>query len=114
MDSMAYLRLQRDFGTFEDWQKHFIACAMSAGEGWVVTGYNMYLRRYVTTVISHHSQDVMLGLYPIIVVDMWSHSYYSDYLNDKKSYLIAMMREFNWNTIEERFKRAEKIGEALK
>lgn len=114
MDSLTYIRLQRDFGTFEDWQKDFMACAMSAGEGWAVCGYHMFLRRYVNTTISHHSGDVPLGLYPIAVIDMWSHAYYRDYLTDKTSYLVAQMREFNWEVVEERVNKAESIAEVLK
>jgi len=114
MDSKAYLKLQRDFGTFEDWQRDFIACAMSAGNGWAVCGYHTFLRRYVNTVVSHHSGDVMLGLYPVIVVDMWEHAYYRDYLSDKKSYLVAQMKEFNWTVIEERFDKAESIATVVK
>lgn len=114
MDSMAYLRLQRDFGTFDDWQKDLIACAMSCGEGWAICGYNIYLKRYINVFVSGNSRDVMLGLYPLIVVDMHEHSYYRDYLTDKKSYLIAQMREFNWNTIDERFKKAEGLNEVMK
>jgi len=114
MDSIAYLKLQRDFGTFEDWQRDFIACAMSAGNGWAVCGYHTFLKRYVNVVVSHHSGDVMLGLYPVIVVDMWEHAYARDYLTDKKSYLISQMREFNWGVLEDRFKRAEAIGIAVK
>jgi Fe-Mn family superoxide dismutase len=114
MDSQAYLKLQRDFGNFDDWQKDFMASAMSAGNGWAVCGYHMFLRRYVNTFVSHHSSDVMLGLYPVIVVDMWEHSYTKDYLNDKKSYLVSQMREFNWSVIEDRFKRAESVAQAVK
>lgn len=113
-DTMPYLRLQRDFGTFEDWQKDFTACALSSREGWAVTGYNTFLKRYVNTIIDGHSNNVMVGLIPIIVVDMWSHSYYRDYLDDKESYLISKMRELNWEVIEERILKAEKIHEALK
>lgn len=114
MDSMSYMRLERDFGTFEDWQRDFMACALSAGSGWAVCGYHMFLQRYVNTVVSHHSGDIMLGLYPVVVVDMWEHAYYRDYLNDKKSHLVARMREFNWNVIEERFEKAESIAQVLK
>ncbi len=114
MDSMAYLRLQRDFGTFEDWQKDFMACALACGDGWAVCGYSTFLKRYVNTVISNNSQDMMLGLYPIIIVDMHEHAFYRDYLTDKKSYLVAQMREFNWQVINERFTRAEGIAEAIK
>jgi Fe-Mn family superoxide dismutase len=114
MDSISYLKLQRDFGTFEDWQRDFIACGMAAGNGWVVCGYHAFLKRYVNVIISNHSQDVMVGLYPIIVVDMHEHAYYRDYLSDKKSYLISQMREFNWTVIEDRFKRGEAIAVAVK
>lgn len=114
MDSMSYIRLQRDFGTFDDWQKDFVACGLAAGEGWVVCAYNIFLRRYVNTIVTGHSADVQLGLYPLIVVDMWSHASFRDYNNDKRSFLISQMREFNWNVIDERFKKAEAVAEVLK
>lgn len=114
MDSKAYLRLERDFGTFEDWQKDFLACAMACGNGWAVCGYNMFLKRYVNTMVSNHSQDVMLGLYPLVVIDMHEHAYFKDYQTDKKSYAVAMMREFNWEVIEERFLKAEALHEVMK
>ena len=114
MDSMAFIRLQRDFGTFDDWQRDFMACAMSAGNGWAVLGYHMFLKKYVNFMISHHSGDVPVGFYPVIVMDMWEHAYSRDYLDDKKSYLVAQMRELNWNIIEERVKKAEAIAEVIK
>ena len=114
MDSMAYMRLERDFGTFEDWQKDFMACAMSCGNGWAVCGYNLFLKRYVNTFVSNHSQDVMMGTYPLVVLDVHEHAYYKDYQTDKKSYIIAMMRELNWNVINERFKKSESLHEVLK
>lgn len=114
MDSISYLRLQRDWGDFDSWQKDFMATALAVGEGWAVCGYHLYLRRYVNTFVCHHSDSVMLGLYPVVVVDMWSHSYYRDYLDDKKSYLVAQMREFNWDVIDERFKKAEGLAGVVK
>lgn len=114
MDSKAYLRLERDFGTFEDWQKDFMACAMAAGDGWAVCGYHVYLRRYVNAIVKGMHHDVMLGLYPLIVVDMHEHAYFKDYLTDKKSYLVAMMRELNWDVINERFNKAESMHEVVK
>jgi len=114
MDSKAYMRLERDWGTFEDFQKDFIACAMASGQGWAVCGYNMFLKKFVNTFISNHSQDVMIGFYPIIVLDCHEHSYVRDYLSDRKSYVTAMMRELNWSVIEERFLKAESLHECLK
>jgi superoxide dismutase, Fe-Mn family len=114
MDSMAYLRIQRDYGTFDECQKDFVASGLASGEGWVVFGYNMFLKRYVNTIINDHSTNVMMGFYPVLVIDMFSHASFRDYLNDRKSYLVSQMREINWNTVEERMKKAESINEVLK
>ena len=61
-----------------------------------------------------HSQNVMIGMQPIIVVDCWEHSYYRDYLKDRKTYVFAMMKELDWNVIENRIKIADQIHGLLK
>ena len=114
MDTLAYMRLNRDFGTFDDWQKDFMACALSSRCGWAVTYLNTYTQSYMNCVIDLHSKDVPAGMYPIIVMDMWQHSYYKDYLKNSKTYLIAMMKQLNWNVIESRVKKADKIINVLR
>ena len=47
MDSMAFMRLERDFGSFDAWQKDFVACALSARNGWALTVYSRMLKRYI-------------------------------------------------------------------
>jgi Fe-Mn family superoxide dismutase len=113
MDSLSYLRLERDFGTFEDWQRDFMACANASGIGWAVCGYHLFLRRYVNTFVCSHNKNVMLGLYPVIVLDMWEHAY-RDYYTDKNSYVVSQMREINWKVVEERVNKAEQIAQVLK
>lgn len=114
MDSMPYIRLQRDFGSFDDWQHDIIACALSSNQGWAVCGYSVYLKRFVNTVIDLHSQNAMVGLIPVIVLDVWDHASYHDYPNDKQAYVVKMMEELNWKVIEERFQKIEKLVEALR
>lgn len=113
-DSISFMRLERDWGSFDNWQKDFIACALSARNGWVVTCYNMYLKRYVNVIINLHSTDVPIGCIPVIVIDCWEHSYYSDYKKDRKSYVFDMMRELRWSKIEERFELADEIAKVIK
>lgn len=114
MDSLAYIELEKNFGTFDDFQKDFIACALGVGTGWAVCGYHMFLRKFINTVVTNHSNNVMVGIYPIIVVDMHEHAYFRDYLTDKKSYLISQMRELNWAVVEERMIKARAIAQILK
>ena len=113
MDSLAFMRLERDFGSFDMWQQDFMACALSARNGWVVTAYNTQLKRYINMVIDLHSQNLMIGCHPVIVVDCWEHSYYRDYLKNRKAYVSGMMKELNWDVIEDRIKLADKIHKVL-
>ena len=110
MDSLAFMRLERDFGSFDAWQKDFVACCLSARNGWGVTVYSSMLKRYINIVVDLHSLNVPIACYPVIVMDCWEHSYYRDYLSDRKTYVYGMMKELNWDAISERIKKADKIG----
>ena len=114
MDSLSYMRLNRDFGTFDDWQKDFIACSLSSRCGWTITYYNFFTQSYMNCSIDLHSKNVPAGMYPVIVMDMWQHAYYKDYLKDSKEYLVAMMKQLNWKVIEKRFERADKIANIVR
>lgn len=114
MDTLSFMRINRDFGTFDDWQKDFIACGKSARNGWVITYYNMYTQSLMNCFIDLHSKNVPVGMFPVIVIDMWDHSYYKDYLKDSKTYLIGMMKQLKWNVIEERIKKSDKISQILR
>jgi Fe-Mn family superoxide dismutase len=109
IDSIAYLRLARDWGSFDSWQEDFIACAMSARNGWVVTVYNIFLQRYMNCVIDLHSENVPLGCVPVIAVDMWEHTYFKDFMTEKKKFLFKTMQEFNWEVIENRMKKTDAL-----
>ena len=96
MDSIAFMRLERDFGSFDAWQKDFVACALSARNGWALTVYSSILKRYINVVVDLHHQNIPIAAYPVIVVDCWEHTYYRDYLSDRKTYVYGMMKELNW------------------
>lgn len=114
MDSLAYMRIARDFGDFDKWQEDFIACCMSARCGWAITYYNLFTQTYMNTFIDLHSSQVPVGCIPIVVMDVWQHAYYRDYLSDVKTFTYTMMKELNWNIIESRVKKAEKIAQAMR
>ena len=110
MDTLAFMRLERDFGTFDEWQRDFIACCMSSRDGYAVTGYSIFLKRYINFVIDNEAKNVGIGVLPVIVLDVNAGAYYRDYLNNRKAYVTGMMKELNWNRVEDRFKRAERVA----
>jgi len=114
MDSLAYMRLARDFGSFDAWQKDFIACAAASQCGWAITYFNMFTQTYMNAFIDLHSNNMPAGCYPIIVVDAWQHAYYRDYLKDVTTYTRAMMKLLRWPVIEERIEKADKLLNVLR
>lgn len=114
MDSLAYMRLARDFGSFDAWQKDFIACAAASQCGWAITYLNTYTQTYMNAVVDLHANNVPFGSYPIIVMDAWQHAYYRDYLKDVTTYTRAMMKLLRWPVIEERIKKADQIIQVLR
>jgi Fe-Mn family superoxide dismutase len=114
MDSLTYMKLSRDFGDFDAWQTDFIACCAASRCGWAVTYYNMFTQTYMNAVIDLHSISVPIGFYPVIVMDVWQHAYYKDYLKDVKTYSATMMKELNWRVIEDRIKKSEKIAQVIR
>lgn len=114
MDMLCFLRLERDFGSFDAWQKDFIACCMSSRDGYAMSGYSLYLKRYINFIIDTESLNVPIGVLPVIVLDVAEGAYYRDYLDDRKTYVLGMMKEFDWQKIEKRFKRAEATAKVNK
>jgi Fe-Mn family superoxide dismutase len=114
MDSLSYIKISRDFGEFDKWQTDFLACCAASRCGWAITYYNLFTQTYMNAVVDLHSLEIPIGCFPIIVMDVWQHAYYKDYLRDVKTYSTAMMKELNWGVIEDRIKKAEKLAQALK
>jgi Fe-Mn family superoxide dismutase len=114
MDSLAYMRLARDFGTFDAWQKDFIACCMASRSGWAMTYLNLYTKQYMNCFIDLNSLNVPVACYPVIVMDVWQHAYYRDYLKDVKTYTYAMMKQLRWPLVERRIEKCDSILEAMK
>ena len=107
MDSMAFLRLERDFGGFDDWQKDFLSCAMRSRSGFAVTVYSRVLERYLNVCIDDDMSGMPIGSTAIISVCVFDGFYTRDYIGNKETYVRAMMKEINWETVESRIKKVE-------
>ena len=116
ISSISYARLARDFGDFNDWQRDFFSRAeeIRASSGWIVTAYDMFLRRFVNLTVCDDTSDIPIGCWPVIVVDCFEHAYVRDHNIDVTEHLSKMMSEFNWDVINERVVKADALAEGLK
>lgn len=106
-DAVPFMRLGRDWGTFDRWQLDFRACGMAAREGWAVCYYDPYKQQYFNTFFEGHSLHLPLMCVPVIITDVWHHAWFYDFPGDKMEYLNKSMREINWNVVEMRMLIAE-------
>ena len=97
--------IESAFGSFGDFQSKFKDAGVNQfGSGWswlVHDGSGL-------AVVSTANQDNPLsdGKTPLLGVDVWEHSYYLKYQNQRPAYIDAWWNVVNWDNVEERFKGA--------
>ena len=95
------------FGTFEKFQKHFAANAVGIqGSGWSILAWDSVGSKLVIVQLYDQQSNLALGLVPIVVLDMWEHAFYLDYVNVKADYVKAWWNIVNWADAAARFERA--------
>lgn len=99
--SLLY-RIERDFGSFDNWHQDFRAVGMAA-RGWAVLTFDprdRHLHNYLQDV---HDQGVISGAIPILVLDMYEHAYFIDYGTKKADYIMAFMQNIDWRIPQRRW-----------
>lgn len=87
----------RDFGNFQNFKNKFTQMAMGFfGSGWVWLVQNNLGKLSIETTLNAGS-PIRFGLNPILVCDLWEHSYYVDYRNQKLNYINNWWKIVDWN-----------------
>ncbi|PVU81271.1 superoxide dismutase (plasmid) [Cellulomonas sp. WB94] len=95
------------FGSFEAFQKHFTAAAAGVqGSGWSILAWDSIGARLVVVQLYDQQSNIALGLVPVVMLDVWEHAYYLDYLNVRADYIKAWWNIVNWADAAARFTRA--------
>ena len=100
--------LTTSYGSVEAFIKYFSECAMAA-RGWSVLAWDTRESRLWIYNADAHNQGGVWGALPIIVLDVYEHAYFMDYGADRKAYLKAFWKNFNWSAANDLYKRASSI-----
>ncbi|WP_019136942.1 superoxide dismutase [Cellulomonas massiliensis] len=96
------------FGSFEAFQKHFAANATGIqGSGWSILAWDSVGQKLVIVQLYDQQSNLALGLVPIVMLDMWEHAFYLDYVNVKADYVKAWWNIVSWADAGARFDRAK-------
>ena len=91
------------FGSFEKFQGQFAAAALGLqGSGWGVLAWDALSKRLVTFQLTDQQGNIPVATVPLLMLDMWEHAFYLDYLNVKADYVKAVWNIANWQDVAER------------
>lgn len=107
-------QLGADFGSVENFKKQFTAVALGVqGSGWSILAWDSIAGKLITVQLYDQQGNLALGLVPIILLDVWEHAYYLDYLNVRADYVKAWWNVVNWKDAAERLARAKSQANGL-
>ncbi|MES2625640.1 MAG: Fe-Mn family superoxide dismutase [Pseudomonadota bacterium] len=100
-------QLQKAFGSTATWEKEFrrIGSGLGGGSGWTLLAWNTHTGTLENYWMADH-MHAPAGAVPIIVMDMYEHSYQMDYGAAAADYIAAFMRNINWQVAAERLNTA--------
>lgn len=99
--------LERDFGSFEAFRKHFAAAAKGVeGSGWGILAWENTAEGLLVLQAEKHQNLTAQGLVPLLVIDVWEHAYYLKHQNDRGAYVDAWWNVVDWSDVAERLEEA--------
>ena len=102
------------FGDFAKFKAHFTANATGIqGSGWSVLAWDSIAARLNVFQLFDQQGNVPVGTQPILMLDMWEHAFYLDYLNVKADYIKAAWNIANWQNVASRFEIAREKTSGL-
>jgi Fe-Mn family superoxide dismutase len=99
------------FGSYEQWEAEFkrTANALGGGSGWAMLTYNLHTGEVHNYWAWDHMHNAPTGR-PLVVLDMYEHSYHMDYGAAAARYVDAFMQNVNWEEVNRRLVNARKMA----
>lgn len=99
-------------GNFDTFKTQINAAGASRfGSGWTWLSMDKSGNFRIESTPNQDS-PISEGRYPIMGIDVWEHSYYLKYYNQRPAYLTAWWNVANWNEINRRLDHATKVWAA--
>lgn len=92
------------FGSLAAFKAHFNAAALGIqGSGWAVLAWDVLGQRLVVEQLYDQQGNIPMASIPLLMLDMWEHAFYLDYVNVKADYVKAFWNIVNWSDVAKRF-----------
>ncbi|HRN29724.1 MAG TPA: superoxide dismutase [Terrimesophilobacter sp.] len=95
------------FGSFDKFRAHFTAVALGVqGSGWAVLAWDSLGQKLIIQQFFDQQANLAAGTVPLLMLDVWEHAYYLDYLNVRADYVKAFWNIVSWQNVQARFDAA--------
>jgi Fe-Mn family superoxide dismutase len=94
--------LKQQFGTFENWQKDFVATGAMRGIGWAILYYDPQGDRYFNCWVNEHDTGHLAGCVPLLIMDVFEHAFIIDYGTKRADYIQSFLKAVDWQKVDER------------
>lgn len=99
------------YGSTARWEQHMRLTAMGlgGGSGWAILALELDTGALRTIASGHHTQALATSL-PLLVMDMYEHSYQMDFGAGAARYIDAFFANVNWDEVNRRLELAERLS----
>ena len=106
--------LAEAYGSSARWEEHFrqTGAGLGGGSGWAILGYELDTGDLRTISAANHKESLALFA-PLLVLDMYEHSYQIDYGAAAAKYIDAFLANIHWEVVDQRLATARKLRAAL-
>ncbi|HZG87608.1 superoxide dismutase, partial [Paenibacillus sp.] len=109
-DGPLAARIRADFGSFDSFRRHFAAAAEKVeGSGWALLVWSPRAGRLQILQAEKHQNLTQWDDVPVLAIDVWEHSYFLKYKQERARYVDAWFRVVNWPYAGERFEEARRL-----
>ena len=96
-------QIQKDFGNLERMKAQFIEAAKSVeASGWTLLVWVPEFNRLEVLQCEKHQNLTLWGCVPLLVIDMWEHSYFLQYKTNRAEYIDSWWNIINWDVVNKR------------
>ena len=105
-DSVLRVAIEKEWGSFEMWEKDFRVMAAMRGIGWIILYHDKQADRLFNVWVNEHDVGHFAGAVPLLVMDAFEDAYIRDYGIKRADYIEVFMKNIDWNVAEQRFKNS--------
>ena len=98
-------RINTDFGSYDKFNTQFTESSkVVEASGWNLLVWVPDFKKLEILQCEKHQNLTLWGCVPLLVLDMWEHSYYLQYKTSRADYINAFWNIVNWNVVNKRWK----------